>query len=521
MQPDPSHRPLSRRGILRGLGASYVQAVIGVLVTLIGTPIYLALLGQETYGLYLAVSAWTAYLALFRVGFPQAAGNQMAAAHARHDTDRVSRVLKTSLALTSASAAAGALIGAALIGTGVVTAGLFQGSETTRRLALPLLVTCGAGFLLALPFQQCNAALRALQNVHLEQLILAATRVLGLAAGVGVLWVGLGAVPFAVSQAAVAVFAGAACGIAAIRALPTASWRRSRVSAHLAGEILRPGVHFLLLALSGALIWSTDNIVISMFRSTADVTPYAVSYRLVTLSITWLSMGIGALTPTVTALWSAGDGEKLERLVLQISKLGMAAMTLTAIVLALLGCDFIRIWAGPEAVVAQPVMWTFVATLLIVSFSMGFEVFLVATSKHARYAYVALLEGALNLVLSLVLVRYWGLLGVALGTLTAHLLGSGLFVPRSVVNHLGLSWVQVLRYTIAPLLLPSAATVLAAMAAMRVAEPSGWIAWLFCAAISSTVFLVSYAAIGMNPWERANARRLLDALRRRRLGNED
>ena len=521
MQTDPSYRPPSRRRILRGVGASYFQAIVSVGVTLVGTPIYLGLLGKETYGLYLAVSAWTAYLALFRVGFPQAAGNQMAAAHARDDTGRVAEVLKTSLALTSASALAGLLLGAALIAAGWLTAGLFQGSETTRRLALPLLVTCGAGFLLALPFQQCNAALRALQNVHLEQFILTLTRLLGLVAGVGVLWMGLGAVPFAVSQAAVVIVAGAACGVAAFRSLPTGVLRRSRVSSALAGEILRPGLHFLLLALSGALIWSTDNIVISMFLSTADVTPYAVSYRLITLSMTWLSMGIGALRPTVTALWSSGDSEKLERVVLEIAKLGIAATAMTAIVLALLGRDFVRIWAGPEAVVPVEVMWTFVATLLVVSFTMGFEVFLVATSKHARYAYVSLLEGALNLGLSLLLVRHWGLLGVAVATLIAHVLGSGLFVPRSVVRQLGLRWAHVFRYVLLPVVVPSTASVLAALAASRAVEPSGWLEWLFCASISSGVFVLSYAALGMNSWERANARRLLEALRMRRSSGED
>ena len=61
----------------------------------------------------------------------------------------------------------------------------------------------------------------------------------------------------------------------------------------------------------------------------------------------------------------------------------------------------------------------------------------------------------------------------------------------------------------------------AALGARRAVEPSGWLEWLFCASISSGVFVLSYAALGMNSWERANARRLLEALRMRRSSGED
>ena len=243
------------------------------------------------------------------------------------------------------------------------------------------------------------------------------------------------------------------------------------------------------------------------------MTPYAVSYRLITLVIMWLGMGIGSLTPTVTALWAAGDRERLERLMLQITKLGMAGAVLAAVEFAFFGRDFVRLWAGPEAVVSAEVMSVFIATLLVVAFTMAFEVYLIATSQHKRYAYVALCEGVINLGLSLFLVQHLGLLGVALGTLGAHALGSGWFVPWSSVRRLGIGWRRVLRQALLPLVVPAAGAAAAAYLIGQHLPPVGWLAWIACASLSAIVFAGSFAAFSLNDWERGHARRLLRVAR--------
>ena len=453
MDQQASGPELSRRGILGGIGASYLQAGVSIVATFVSTPILLAWLGAETFGLFLATTSWVGYLAVFRMGFPQAAGNQMAASVARSERDQAADVLKTSVYLSALAAAA---VLAALIATGIVSARLFRGSDVVGRLAMPLLVTSAVGFLIALPLQQYIAGLRALRLIHLEQLVQALVRVLGVAGGIAVLASGLGAIPFAVSQASVTVLAGLLCAVLVARALGREVRARARFRGGLARALVNPGLHFLLLALSGALIWGTDNIVISMYDSSAAVTPYAVSFRLFTMALTWLTLGVGALAPTVTSLWVSGRRASLERVLLELLKLGMAGVAVVGIVLGFFGRDFVRLWAGPEAVVSSRVMWTFVAILFVVSFTICFELFLIATSKHARYAHVSLLEGGMNLGLSVLLIGPLGVWGVALGTLAAHLMGSAWYVPRSVSRMLTLGWGRIVRVAFAPMLLPAA-----------------------------------------------------------------
>jgi O-antigen/teichoic acid export membrane protein len=352
-----------------------------------------------------------------------------------------------------------------------------------------------------------------MHHIHLEQLALAVTRLLGLGAAVGILTLGLGAVPFAASQMTVTVLAGATCGIFAARLIPRSLRRTSHASMAVAARIFRPGRHFLLLSLSGALIWSTDNIVISMFLNTASVTPYAVSFRLVIMTITMLGMGIGAVTPTITALWATKDNLVLCRLLLQTMKLGMGATSLVCIVLGFFGRDFIGLWAGPEAVVSPEVMWVFVATLYFVALTMGFEVFLIATSRHAVYAYVSLFEGILNLGISLLLVQHLNLLGVAIGTLSAHLATSAWFVPWTVTRTLGLGAGRVTREVFAPLVIPTVLSVVCAIAIAHFGLVTGWISWLLAAGSTSSIFVIAYGVLSINEWEKENALRAVRTLR--------
>jgi O-antigen/teichoic acid export membrane protein len=64
---------------------------------------------------------------------------------------------------------------------------------------------------------------------------------------------------------------------------------------------------------------------------------------------------------------------------------------------------------------------------------------LAAMAKHRTLAYIALAEGVSNLVLSIVLVRKIGLMGVAWGTVIPHLISTGLVIPWYTLTMLKMS----------------------------------------------------------------------------------
>jgi hypothetical protein len=70
---------------------------------------------------------------------------------------------------------------------------------------------------------------------------------------------------------------------------------------------------------------------------------------------------------------------------------------------------------------------------------------LTMASGHIPFVRIALVAGVLNLVFSLMLVRWFGLLGIALGTMTAQMLTNNWYAPHVSLRRLGIGASSYLR----------------------------------------------------------------------------
>src|SRR6202008_4912680 len=85
---------------------------------------------------------------------------------------------------------------------------------------------------------------------------------------------------------------------------------------------------------------------------------------------------------------------------------------------------------------------------------------LYGVSKHKFYAYLNLAEGSINLILSLVLVRHFGMIGVALGTLIPMLVTKLWIQPLYVCHVAGIEFLEYLRKSVRTLGLISVSLVI-------------------------------------------------------------
>jgi O-antigen/teichoic acid export membrane protein len=95
----------------------------------------------------------------------------------------------------------------------------------------------------------------------------------------------------------------------------------------------------------------------------------------------------------------------------------------------LIGRPFILRWVGTSGLASRSTFYVFIAIFFIRALAQSMELVVVGLSRHKTYAAVAVGEGVLNLLLSLVLVRHLGAFGVALGTLIAQVFFTGWFLP--------------------------------------------------------------------------------------------
>jgi O-antigen/teichoic acid export membrane protein len=165
------------------------------------------------------------------------------------------------------------------------------------------------------------------------------------------------------------------------------------------------------------------------------VTPYDVAYKLC-FYITSL-FGVISITifPRFSKLYALGDIDGLQDLYLKATKISLAIMSPLAIFFVFFGQPLINLWVGEENFVGMDIFLIFILMDFIHAVGTPAGLLLQGIGRNKTFVYSETVNAGLNLILSVILVRELGLLGVALGGLTAHLCTSTWVVPLLACRH--------------------------------------------------------------------------------------
>lgn len=192
-------------------------------------------------------------------------------------------------------------------------------------------------------------------------------------------------------------------------------------------DMIKPSMHYFIISASAMVILSSDNIVISSFLGLGSVTVYAIGYKLVAISQKLLFKLVDIMIPDIARL----DEEKKYKEILKLHNKTLVF----SIFIGLLGYGFLFIfgrtvlewWVGSKYVLDEEILRIFIAFgILHVGVHVS-AIFIVALGVHRETSYMTLLDAFLNVIFSILFLKYYGLFGVALGTLLAHILTSGWF----------------------------------------------------------------------------------------------
>jgi O-antigen/teichoic acid export membrane protein len=220
------------------------------------------------------------------------------------------------------------------------------------------------------------------------------------------------------------------------------------------------------------------------------------------------------LMPAISASEARGDLAAVRGYFLTGTRLILYAVMPIEIGLILFGKPFLARWLRDPEVAdsAGPVLWVLAAPLVLtIAQSVAARV-LYGMGRIRFFSRMALAEGVLNLVLSLILVRPLGIVGVAWGTTIPHI-GFCLYAVAHAAALLGIHPRVYLRQWI----LPAALTLLPMaiwLGRMQTGIPAYWRDFVFVGLLGVVPYAALVAAIECRPWLAAGAMRLHSALAR-------
>jgi O-antigen/teichoic acid export membrane protein len=264
--------------------------------------------------------------------------------------------------------------------------------------------------------------------------------------------------------------------------------------------------------LANKLNYSTDTIVIGVFLSTSAVAVWAVAQRLIEIVQRITDQLNRALFPVVVESSTTQHADKLQKILLQGTRLSLAMVIPLSTGLALLSSPVVRAWLGPDYSGSVPVIYILG---IVVMFRVGnatSAMLLKGSGRHRLLATSNIVMASSNLILSVLLVQWYGLVGVAIGTLIPIVLISFLVVFPAACRRVQLGRLEVLRRSVWPAMWPGMVMAGFLLVTRNLFEPK-WV-FLFLLVVSSGTiyiglflwFAISYSE---REWYFANARKIV------------
>ena len=211
---------------------------------------------------------------------------------------------------------------------------------------------------------------------------------------------------------------------------------RSQISAHLKKEIFYDLKATLCHKIGGVISTSTDNLILSTFVGLGKLGVYS-NYTLIIEAVKKIIIqALGNFTASIGNATLQMDREKYYMFYEKLLIINFCCVDITSICLLVLINPFIKLWQGDDMIfsfylVAVIVACYYINTVRLINIS-----FTNASGLFAKDIVRPLIEDALNLILSIYLVREYGIIGVFAGTIISHLLTVGWREPLILYKYL-------------------------------------------------------------------------------------
>ena len=447
--PASSSSPPSRMGrVLRGLFANWFSMVLATGIGFFLSPFVVHRLGTALYGVWVLSVAIAAYMSLLDLGLRGAIMRYVSRGHATGDHEESSKVLSAALALRLGMSGISLIGSAAIAYAAPVFFHMPPELSTAARLTIFL---AGVNVGLSLIFGVFGGVLMALHEFATGSAVTMVQTVLRAVGIVVILMTKHGIVAMAGWDVIVQITTGILQARLCFAKYPELQVLFCKPAGTILRQLWSYSSYVILVHVGAQLTYYSDNMVVGNALSTTSVAFYSIGgslteyLRQIVVSLTSM------ITPVASSLDATGDRERLRQLFLKGTIAAYLIGLPIAVALFFRGQTFIGLWMGKEfAPVSGQVLQILVLAQFIAIGNFAGGGILFGTGKHGIAAYWTLGEGVANLILSVVLVRRIGVMGVAWGTtipaLFLHLFLRPQYVCRVVemplFTYLRQSWVR-------------------------------------------------------------------------------
>ncbi len=453
-------RKFEKNQILKNVGSSWSALAINIAVGIFLSPFILHRLGDAAFGIWILIFSITGYYGLFDLGIRSSIVRFVSKHTATNETGELAKYINTSLFTYTAIGLLATMVTVALT---VAIDRLFKIPPAMQTQARWLMLMAGGSVALGFPLGVFGGILDGLQCFYINNWTGILSTLLRAALIVYVLHHGYGLLMVALITVSLPILTSILRGIVVFRLLRVPIGLQ-----YVDRESFKQIVHYsattTIVIIAAQLRFRTDELVVGSMLSASAVTFFTNGVRPVDYAQQLVASLAQIFVPMASQSEAVGQMDRVRKIYVAGNRACALVILPMAAALLILGKSVIGVWMGFKYVAASyPVMVILTIPIMLFFMQGASGRILIGMGKHLDFAKVVFMEGIANLILSIVLVRPFGIAGDAMGTAIPMLLTALWFLPRHMRRKLGVPVRTLLReaYTL-PLLLvtPMAGTLL-------------------------------------------------------------
>lgn len=425
--------------ILRNIASNWVGFAVSAAVTLLLTPFVLHQLGQARYGIWVLSLSIIGYYGLLDFGLSGGVNQYLTRFLAARDYDKASECMSTAVAMLSTL---GMVCVALSVGAAYVAPHVWTFPPGVEREVFWCILIVGLTSSLQFVFFPFMAVFMAAQRFDLSNLIGVGTRLLTAASVYAALDMGYGLIGISAATCGASLVDYLIRWRVATRLAPQVQLSMRRVNRDRLREMVSFGTWTFLISVSGYIFLHAQPLLIGAVMPIAAVGHFALATGLSQQISAGLNPLGQVMYPAAAAMHMRGESSALQRLYHDGTRLMLLVVISIVLVAAFWAEDFYRLWIGNEYLSGVPFpSVALLLQILLIGTLAGYTSniagqILLATGCVRLLAISLVCGAALNLILVVILIRPYGLIGVAasntISAVMVNLVGIPLLLQRAI-----------------------------------------------------------------------------------------
>lgn len=483
-----------------GVILSYVNLGISTLIPFFYTPVMLSMLGQAEYGLYSLSQSAVSYLSLLSFGFGSTIIRYIAKCRSEEKRNEEESIFGFFLALYCVLALLVGLCGIVIAFNiePIFHRGLSD-AELSKMKVLVLIMTFNTA--LSFPISVFSSVITAHEKYIFRKLVDMLSTVIAPIANLIALYMGFASVGMAVAATIVQVSMLPLSVLYCLKHLKIRP-RFSKLPAGLIREMVGFSAFSFIGSIVDMLFWATDKVILGMLASSTAVAVYNIGATFNNMVMSVSTSLSGVLMPRITGMVVKNqDKNVLTELFIKVGRLQFIIVALIVSGFAVFGQTFILLWAGSEY---REAYWVAILTMFPLCIPLiqntGHSI-VVAQNKHQFRSIVYLIIAIVNVVSTYILVPYMGIIGAALCSCIAYLLGQGIAMNWYYYYKTGIDiplfWKNIGKMAIVPL-----GMLICGLWMQKYVALTSWAEFFLAVVAYSAVYLVLMYRFTFNTYEK-------------------